>query len=63
VTSLLTLKAQASEIGNGARIALLDNFIQREWAWADVQGMGAMPEPGLREEADAMFRAFVKAHG
>jgi predicted nucleotidyltransferase len=63
VSGLLALKSQASEIGNGARIAVLDDFIQREWAWADSQDISLMPEPGLREEADAMFRAFVRVQG
>lgn len=61
VQDLLALKARASEVGAGARIEVLDEVIQREWAWADRQDIRDMPKPGLHEEAEAMFRAFVKS--
>jgi hypothetical protein len=61
VAALLVRKAQSSEVGNGARIAALDDFITREWAWANSQDMRVRPDPVLRAEAEAMFRAFVKS--
>jgi len=63
VRGLLARKAQTSEVGNGARIPALDSFIQREWAWANGQEMRVRPDPDLRAEAEAMFRAFVAATG
>lgn len=61
VEDLLALKARTSEVGAGARIGVLDEVILREWAWADRQDIRDTPQPGLHEEAEAMFRAFVKA--
>ena len=61
VEDLLALKARASEVGAGARIGVLDQVIMREWAWADRQDIRDTSQPGLHEEAEAMFRTFVKA--
>lgn len=61
VADLLVRKAETSEVGNGPRIAALDQIIAREWAWANTQDMRVRPDPGLRAEAEAMFRAFVKS--
>lgn len=61
VSELLARKAQASEIGDGARIRVLDECIRGEWEWADAQTLSAAPDPRLQEDAEAMFRAMVKA--
>jgi len=61
VAHLLVRKAQTSEVGNGPRLAALDDIIAREWAWANAQDMRVRPDPALRAEAETMFRAFVKS--
>ncbi len=60
VESLIVRKAQMSEVGNGARIVALDDFIQRELAWAGTQDLRKPVDPGLSAEADALFRWFVR---
>jgi len=57
---LLVMKSQASESGDGARIAALDDFIRHEMAWA-VEAVKTVSKPGadLRADADAMFRTIV----
>lgn len=60
VARLLMRKAQTSEVGNGGRIGALDDFITREWAWANGQEMRVRPDPVLREEAETLFRTFVR---
>ena len=60
---LLVLKSVASESGNGARIAALDDFIAQEMAWA-AEAVKTIPKHStdLRADADALFRSIVKAH-
>lgn len=60
VAALLARKAQASEVGYGARVVALDEFIQRELAWAVEQDVRVTADDGLRAEAEALFRAFVR---
>ncbi len=59
---LLVLKSVASESGDGKRIAVLDDFIAREMAWAS-EAVRTIPKigPDLRADADALFRSIVKA--
>ena len=61
---LLVLKSKASESGDGARLAVLDDFIHAETAWA-MEIAPTTPKPGtdLHDEAGALFRAIVKADG
>lgn len=61
VAELLARKAQTSEVGEGKRIGVLDDLVQREWAWAGTQDVRVAPDPALRGEAEALFRAFVRA--
>jgi hypothetical protein len=60
VSELLARKTQASEVGFGQRVGVLDTFIQGEWLWASEQKSRLAPEPALRAEADAMFRDFLE---
>lgn len=60
VTKLLTRKAQSSEVGNGPRVGALDTFIRHELTWAATQDIQAGTDDGLRAEAEAMFRNFVR---
>jgi len=61
---LIVIKSVASESGDGARIALLDDFVLEELAWA-ARATQDIPRPGddLRAEANAIFRAIVHGHG
>jgi len=63
VGELLMLKAQASEMGVGARVGVLDELILREWSWAAAQDIRIAPDEGLRLEAEHMFRDFVRQYG
>lgn len=60
VSYLLARKAQTSEVGNGQRPGILDDLIQREWSWASTQNISVAPDPGMRAEAEDLFRSFVK---
>lgn len=60
VAELLALKSQASELGRGPRLAALDEFITRELSWAATQDFRAPTDGGLREEAEKLFRSFVR---
>jgi hypothetical protein len=60
VSELLALKARASEVGNGPRVAALDDFIMGELAWASIQDAQVTTDSGLQAEAEDMFRAFVR---
>ena len=60
IDSLIARKAQMSEVGDGARITALDDFIQRQLAWADTQNLRTPVNPSLSAEADALFRSFAR---
>ena len=60
VSELLALEARASEVGNGPRVAALDDFIMSELAWASIQDAQVTTDSGLQAEAEDMFRAFVR---
>jgi predicted nucleotidyltransferase len=60
VAELLVRKAQASELGEGARISVLDDMIAREWEWASGQDMRVVPDKALRAEAEGLLRSFVR---
>ncbi len=58
---LLRLKAQASEVGEGPRIAVLDRFIADQLEWAETVGTATFtPGPDLTVAADALFRRIVQ---
>jgi predicted nucleotidyltransferase len=61
VMELLARKARTSEVGDGPRLATLEAFIQRQWAWANEQDMRVTPDKAMRAEAEELFRAFVRA--
>jgi predicted nucleotidyltransferase len=59
---LLQLKAQASEVGEGPRIPVLDAFIGEQCAWAETVSMAShAPGRELVAEAEALFREIVRA--
>jgi len=62
IAALIRLKAQASEIGEGPRIAVLDHFIVDQFAWADNASLTSQaPGRELVAEADALFREIVRS--
>lgn len=60
VDGLLARKAQASELGEGERIAALDKLIMREWAWASAQERHAPADESLLQRADQLFMSLVE---
>lgn len=59
IERLLHLKAQAKEIGTGERVAVIDTYISDQIAWAATVEKSD-PDPGLAEDAQALFRAIVQ---
>lgn len=61
VERLLVAKRQASELGEGPRLADLDAFIegQLDWARAELARRRDTRHPGLLEAADNLFRRTV----
>lgn len=58
---LVERKAQASEVGAGARIPVLDQFINEQGAWAATMPAGDVPPAAdLYEEAGRLFRDIVR---
>lgn len=61
ITDLLAKKAEASEVGTGKRIAVLDDLIQQEYTWAeDNKPRRETPDPATVERANSVFRAIVR---
>lgn len=60
VDDLLRVKQSLPEIGEGARIAALDRFIQDEIARVTLD-QAELQWEGLTEAADALFREIVLA--
>ena len=59
IENLLVLKTAAKEIGRGKRIALIDEFIHEQIAWAqEVAKQDHRPD--LMAEGDALLRQLVK---
>lgn len=63
VDELLVRKSQASEIGLGSRVGVLDELILREWNWATEQDLRIALDEKLQTEAEDMFRDFVRQYG
>ncbi|SMR71143.1 hypothetical protein SAMN04488030_0767 [Aliiroseovarius halocynthiae] len=59
IERLLVLKSTAKEIGRGARIPMIDAFIQDQIAWAKVVAKQD-ERPDLMAEGDALLRSIVK---
>jgi uncharacterized protein len=60
VERLLELKARSSEVGTGARVADLDAYIGKEFAWARAAPVEVQTDPSVRAEAEALFKSIVK---
>jgi predicted nucleotidyltransferase len=59
IDELLVLKSKAKEIGRGLRIAMIDDFIQDQMAWATVVAKKD-ERPDLTAEGDRLLRGIVK---
>jgi len=58
---LLERKSRSKELGEAARIAVIDDFITEEFAWArEAARGGRLERTDLRDEADALFRTIVR---
>lgn len=54
-------KMASSEVGEGARIAALDAYIEEQAAWGmQAKGPPPAPDPDLVERSNALFRAAVR---
>lgn len=54
-------KMASSEVGEGARIAALDDYIEEQAAWGmQAKGPVPTPDPALVERSNALFRAAVR---
>jgi uncharacterized protein len=63
VADLLARKAKSSEVGNGPRVAALDDYIGRELAWGRASPVEPRTDPSVRAEAEELFRSIVKGGG
>jgi predicted nucleotidyltransferase len=60
LADLLERKSRTKELGEAPRIAVIDDFIATEFAWAREEGAAQrMARADLRGEADALFRELV----
>lgn len=59
IEDLLQRKAQAKEIGTGARVEAIDTYIADQIAWAQTVKKTAA-DPTLEADAEALFRTIVK---
>ncbi len=59
INTLLVLKSKAKEIGRGQRIAMIDDFIQEQMAWATTVAK-KHERPDLMAEGDRLLRGIVK---
>lgn len=58
IEQLLILKSSAGESGRGARIPMIDAFVQDQIAWAEVVAKRD-DRPDLMREGDALLRSIV----
>lgn len=59
--SLRRAKMASSEVGEGARIAALDAYIEEQAAWGmQAKGPPPSPDPELVERSNTLFRAAVR---
>lgn len=59
--ALREAKKSSSELGEGPRIAALDNYIEQQAAWGlNVKGRMPRPDPELVQQSNALFRAAVR---
>ncbi len=64
IDELLVRKAEASEVGEGPRIGVLDAYVAAQFAWAMEQPRVMLEDrPDLVAEADALFREIVAGGG
>ena len=60
ISQLLKMKAQASELGTGSRIAVIDALIKEELSWAEEHLPGKRAtEKTTRDAADQLFRELI----
>ena len=61
IAELRLLKAKTHELGRGARIAWIDDFVTGQLAWAkqEMARQPGHPDPDVDERADVLFRALV----
>lgn len=61
---LVAKKAATREMGDGPRIPLIDALVEAELRIVDeTQPPAQAPEPGLRADADRVFRAIARRYG
>lgn len=62
LTELLHAKSRAKETGEGARVAIIDEFIEAEFGWArEAVKTIVREDKRMRPDADALFRDLIKS--
>ena len=59
--NLRQAKRRSSEVGTGARIVALDDYIEEQAQWGmKAKGRPPVPDPALVAQSNALFRAAVR---